>query len=139
MDNFCLEALQHLSKMETARQTEPLSIDSLARVDISLVRCPDGSLNYYVNEMSRGLACGLMKHLAGQRTKMQVMASSVRNGLIRSYTHHCTQYPWIPRRHIVLEQLFTSIQTFTLSALNLMVVGRSNNFFWVRIVTCNVT
>lgn len=105
MDNFCLRALRHLSDVEKTRQTEPLSIDSLARVDIALTRRPDGKLNYYVNEITRPPACGLMEHLTGQSTNIEVMALSVRHGLIRSYLHHCKMYPSILRRHMLPEEM----------------------------------
>ena len=100
IDEFCLEVLRHLSEIEKTRQTEPLSIDSLVRMDIALTRCPNGDLNYYVNEVTRSPACALMEHLAGQSTNIEVMALSVKNGLIASYLHHCRMYPFIPRRRM---------------------------------------
>ncbi|GLB45426.1 hypothetical protein LshimejAT787_3700070 [Lyophyllum shimeji] len=101
LDAFCVKTLQHLSRIERTRQTEPLSIDALARVDVALWRREDGRLDYYVNEISRGTACGLMEHLATETTSIAVMASSVREGLIKSFLQHCKMYPAIPRRHVI--------------------------------------
>ena len=53
LDNFCIQTLQALSMLEKTRRTGPLSIDSLARVDIGLVLRKDQKIQYYVNEISR--------------------------------------------------------------------------------------
>ena len=98
MDEFCRKTLQALSEIENERQTEPLSIDSLARVDISLFRAENGSLSYYVNEITRPVtATALMAHLAGQSTNIEVMAAHVRMGLIECYLHHRKKFPALQR------------------------------------------
>ena len=71
---FCIpldRSLQHLSDMEKMWKTEPLSIASLAHINITLKTCPNGTLNYYVNEVSQAPAFRLMEHLMGQRTNTE--------------------------------------------------------------------
>ena len=98
IDDICLRTLQALSNIEKARQTEPLSIDSLARVDVGLVLGHDQNLQYYVNEISRH-PCSLMEHLFQQATNIECMAYWVMDGLIQTYKHHVVMYPSQLHRH----------------------------------------
>lgn len=100
IDNFCITTLRILSDLERNRQTGPLSIDSLARVDIGLFIGKNLMPQYYVNEISRH-PCSLMDHQVKQTTHLELMASCVAGGLVQTYKHHCLMYPSLPRRHII--------------------------------------
>jgi len=101
LDNFCIQTIQALSRMERTRQTGPLSIDSVARLDIGLIMGNDQTPQYYVNEISR-FPCSLMGHLSLQTTNIELIATSVAQGLLEAYNHHLTMYPLLSRRLDVL-------------------------------------
>ena len=98
LDNFCIQTLQALATLEKTRQIEPLSIDSLVRVDISLVLGSDQTLQYYVNEISQ-FPCSLMDHFLQQTTQIELMASCVKEGIINTYLHYCLMYLFLPQMH----------------------------------------
>ena len=98
LDDFCIQTLKALSELEKTRQTEPLSIDSLVRVDVGLVLRNGQTPQYYVNEISR-YPCSLMDHFVQQTTHIEFLASCVKEGLFQTYNHHCLMHPYLPRRH----------------------------------------
>ena len=97
MKSFCIRTLQALLDLEKQRQTEPLAIECLVRMDIGLVKQEGGNLNYYVNEISRPPCCSLMQSLEPDTNYLEIMARSVREGLVRTYIHHCQKYPGVAR------------------------------------------
>jgi hypothetical protein len=93
---FCWKTVRQLTILEKSRQTEPLSIEDLVRVDISLVRRrEDGKLHYYVNEITRcpTMAMGLAK--VQDFNKARKLALIVRPSLQKIYKHHTIKYPWL--------------------------------------------
>lgn len=98
IETFAHRTLEALIRLEKSRQTEPLSIESLVRIDIGLVSLEGGKMDYYVNEVSRAPTCSLMQHLEVNANGLEAMAKSVQRGLISMYQHHCTKYPSLRRR-----------------------------------------
>jgi hypothetical protein len=99
MESFSIKTLQALIDMETQRQTEPLSLGSLVRMDIGVVKRPNGEMDYYVNEVSRPPCCSLMVNLEPDTGQLEIMARSVREGLVKMYLHHCNKFPALSRRN----------------------------------------
>jgi hypothetical protein len=97
MQSFCIRTLQALLKMEKQRQTEPLAIEHLVRMDIGLVKQEGENFNYYVNEISRPPCCSLMQNLEPDTGYLEIMAESVREGIVRTYKHHCQKHPGVTR------------------------------------------
>jgi hypothetical protein len=85
--------------MEMQRQTEPLAVGSIIRMDLGVLKRPDGGLDYYVNEVSRPPCCSLMVNLEPDTSHLDIMAGSVREGLVKLYLHHCTKFPGLTRRN----------------------------------------
>jgi hypothetical protein len=103
IETFAKRVLEALIRLEKSRQAEPLSIESLVRIDIGLVYREDGRMDYYVNEVSRAPTCSLMQHLEVDANGLEAMAKSVKQGLISMYKHHCIKYPALPRRTVAVE------------------------------------
>src|SRR5262245_2415327 len=99
IETFCLQTLQALLKLEKTRQTEPLSLEHLVRMDIGVFKGKDDTLNYYVNEVSRPPCCSLMQLLEVDTNRLEEMAGSVRMGLVQMYDHHCAKFPAHSRNH----------------------------------------
>ena len=53
LHNFCLKTLNALVQRERFPDS---SLQLICRMDISLIRAADGTLNYFVNEVERGIA-----------------------------------------------------------------------------------
>jgi hypothetical protein len=93
---FCSKTVRQLAILEKSRQTEPLSIEDLVHVDISLVRRrEDEKLHYYVNEITRcpTMAMGLAK--VQDFNKAKKLALIVESSLKKTYKHHMIKYPWL--------------------------------------------
>jgi hypothetical protein len=93
LDDFCLRSLHALINIEKGRQTRPLAIETLARVDVGLFRDPQGRLSYWVNEVTRPPWCAQMLHISRNCGALERTAVSLKEGLLSSYDQYRQMYP----------------------------------------------
>ncbi|KDQ05640.1 hypothetical protein BOTBODRAFT_122434 [Botryobasidium botryosum FD-172 SS1] len=63
LQDFVMRTYRALVRVERRRHnTNHLSIDHLARFDVSLISTEDGTLDWFVNEVERGVAVSLFSY-----------------------------------------------------------------------------
>jgi hypothetical protein len=92
IDMFVKNTMQALKARESKRQQYPLSLNYLARVDISIYLALDGNPQYYVNDVSRAPGVHLWEaELSGGAT-LEKMATYVQKALVESIVSHRNMY-----------------------------------------------